>query len=189
MRPVFGSGAVLALALLCGCQSLLPRAADETQVPWRSFDEARIAVESIEPFVTQKSTLTANGFNPLYNPSVTLLSYPEIVQRFAAGTALTPDDYEPGIRSCLTAVKSCTGYAIAAKRIRRDRIGNFWADSFGFKREVNITGWTFNAIILFVDDLVVYTVYGGQPSMHELQTTRNPLGPLQSWGEVLRPRF
>ena len=36
---------------------------------------------------------------------------------------------------------------------------------------------------------VVYTVFGGQPNLHELQVTRNPLGPLQGWGEALRPRY
>ena len=152
-------------------------------------DEAREAVEAIEPCSTHKSDLIGNGFDPKRNPAVTILTYPEIVQRFSAGTALRPDEYEAGIRSCLAAGKACSGYAIAAKRIKRDRIGNFWLDSFAFRRETNITGWTFNALILFVDDLVVYTVFGGQPNLHELQVTRNPLGPLQGWGEALRPRY
>ncbi len=181
--------AALALAALAGCQALLPDASDRTEVEWHTFDEAREAVEAIEPFSTHKSDLIGNGFDPKRNPAVTILTYPEIVQRFSAGTALRPDEYEAGIRSCLAAGKACSGYAIAAKRIKRDRIGNFWLDSFAFRRETNITGWTFNALILFVDDLVVYTVFGGQPNLHELQVTRNPLGPLQGWGEALRPRY
>ncbi len=181
--------ATLAAAALAGCQALLPDASDATQVEWHSFDQAREAIEAIEPFHTRKSTLVENGFDPKRNPAVTILTYPEIVQRFSAGTALRPDEYEAGIRSCLAAGKACSGYAIAAKRIKRDRIGNFWLDSFAFRRETNITGWTFNALILFVDDLVVYTVFGGQPNLHELQVTRNPLGPLQGWGEALRPRY
>jgi hypothetical protein len=183
------TAAAAALTLLGGCQSLLPAARDATLVGWQSFDEARAAVEEIEPFVTRKSSLMANGFDPLRNPAVTILTYPEIVQRFAAGSALEPDEYEPGIRACLKAAKSCSGYAVAARRVKRNRIGNFWADSFAFRREVDITGWTFTALILFVDDVAVYRVYGGQPNMHEQQVTRNPLGPLQGWGEALRPRF
>lgn len=179
----------LAVAGVPGCQSLLPVATDATQVGWRNFDEARAAVESIEPFETHKSTLMVNGFDPLRNPAVTILTYPEIVQRFAAGSALQPDEYEPGIRSCLRAGASCSGYLIAVKRIKRDRIGNFWLDSLAFRREVDVTGWTFTALILFVDDLAVYRVFGGQPNLHELQITRNPLGPIQGWGEALRPRF
>lgn len=187
--PVRTLLAMLAAGVVAGCQALLPTGSDATQVEWRSFDEARSAVEAIEPFVTHKSTLIDNGFDPLRNPAVTILTYPEIVQRFAAGTALRPDEYEAGIRNCLAAGKSCSGYSILVRRIRRERVGNFWLDSFAFRREVNVTGWTFTALVLFVDDLAVYKTFGGQPNFHEQQITRNPLGPLQGWGEALRPRF
>ena len=50
-----------------------------------------------------------------------------------------------------------------------------------------ITGWTFNALILLVDDTAVYTVHGGQPKVHELELSRNPLGPLQGFGESYLP--
>ncbi len=174
--------------LLAGCQSLLPKASETTQVPWKTFEEARAAVEAIEPFGTRKSTLISDGFNPFHNPSVTILSYPEIVQRFSAGNALRRDEYDQGIRSCLVAGKACSGYLIAVKRVKHDRIGNFWLDMFGFVRRTNITGWSFNALILFVDDQVVYTTYSGQPKMNEMQVRRNPLGPLQSIGDAIRVR-
>ena len=189
---VVRSGTLIALALFgtmfAGCSSLLPRASDATQVQWRTFDEARAAVEAIEPFRTRKSALIANGFDPFHNPAVTILSYPEIVQRFSAGNALEREEYEHGIRSCLIAGRACTGYLIAVKRTKHDRIGNFWLDTLGFLRRTNVTGWSFNAMILFVDDQVVYTVYGGQPNLHEMQTRRNPLGPLQSIGDAIRIR-
>ena len=192
MRVVHG-GTLISLALLCGtmltgCQSLLPKASDTTQVPWKTFEEARNAVEAIEPFRTRKSKLVSNGFDPYHNPSVTILSYPEIVQRFSAGNALRRDEYEHGIRSCLVAGQACSGYLIAVKRMKHDRIGNFWLDMLGFLRRTNITGWTFNAMILFVDDQVVYTAYSGQPNMNEMQVRRNPLGPLQSIGDAIRVR-
>jgi hypothetical protein len=31
--------------------------------------------------------------------------------------------------------------------------------------------------------MVVYAVYGGQPTIHEVEVERNPLGPLQGWGD------
>ncbi|MCD6679616.1 MAG: hypothetical protein LT102_03005 [Burkholderiaceae bacterium] len=187
------SGFLVALTLcfgtmLAGCQALLPKASDTTQVPWQTFEEARQAVESIEPFRSRKSALIADGFNPYRNPSVTILSYPEIVQRFSAGNALRRDEYDQGIRSCLVAGKACSGYLIAVKRVKQDRIGNFWLDMLGFIRRTNVTGWTFNAMILFVDDEVVYTTYSGQPKMDEMQVRRNPLGPLQSIGDAIRVR-
>jgi hypothetical protein len=52
-------------------------------------------------------------------------------------------------------------------------------DILNFRRETDITGWTFNALILMVDSLVVYTLYGGQPRIHEQEVSRNPLGPIQ----------
>jgi hypothetical protein len=38
-----------------------------------------------------------------------------------------------------------------------------------------------------VDDLVVFTLYGGQPQVHEQEVSRNPIGPLQGWGERIVP--
>ena len=46
-----------------------------------------------------------------------------------------------------------------------------------------MSGWTFNALVIMVDDGVVFTVFGGQPRILEHEVIRNPLGPLQSWGE------
>lgn len=177
--------AVLALP---ACQSLLPDARDETQVLWKSFDEAREAIESIEPFRTTRAELSARGIDPLHNPAVTILSYPDVVQRFSPGAAVLPDQLDPGVLACLKAAKTCTGYAILVRRIKRERTGNFWLDSLNFHREVKITGWTFNATVLFVDGQAVFAVYGGQPAMNERQVTRNPLGPLQGWGDSIRPR-
>ena len=36
-----------------------------------------------------------------------------------------------------------------------------------------------------VDDTVVYTLYGGQPRISEKEQNRQPLGPLQGWGDFL----
>jgi hypothetical protein len=83
----------------------------------------------------------------------------------------------------MKAGKSCSAYLINVKRIDRNRVGNFWLDALAFRRETDVSGWTFNALIIFVDDVAVYAVYGGQPTIHELQLDRNPLGPLQGWGD------
>jgi hypothetical protein len=106
------------------------------------------------------------------------------MQRFAVGTAIDSKELDPGIRQCLTAGNACSGYLILVRRNDRARIGNFWLDVFNFRRETDVTGWTFNALILFVDDVVVYTVHGGQPRIHEKEVSRNPLGPLQGLGEA-----
>ncbi|MFM8556544.1 MAG: hypothetical protein ACKODG_10280 [Betaproteobacteria bacterium] len=46
-----------------------------------------------------------------------------------------------------------------------------------------MTGWTFNAPIVFLDDLAIYRAFGGQPKFEEISITRNPLGPIQVWGD------
>jgi hypothetical protein len=96
---------------------------------------------------------------------------------------LRAEDVDPGIRDCLKAGKACSAYQINLKRTNRNRVGNFWLDALRFKRETDVSGWNFNALVLFVDDMVVYAVYGGQPTIHEVEVERNPLGPLQGWGD------
>ncbi len=116
-------------------------------------------------------------------PAVTLLSHVEIAVRFPIGGVLNEDDVDRGIRDCLKAGKACTGYSLSIKRINNDRVGDFWLDTFHFRRETESSGWTFTALILFVDERAVYAVYGGQPNVRETTVDRNPLGPLQGWGD------
>ncbi len=172
---------------VAACAALLPTSENITKDGWSSFQEARDTIERIVPFTTRKADLLALGIDPYANPAVTILNYSDIMQRFATGSAVQREDLDRGILQCLGASKACQGYAINVKRINRDRTGNFWLDSFNFKREVNVTGWTFNAIIVLVGDLVVHTLYGGQPIVHEREVSRNPLGPLQSWGDRVIP--
>ena len=184
MQRAMRFASVLAGAALAGCASLLPRADLATQQAWVNFEEARAAIERIVPRETTRAELSAAGIDPLKNASVTILGLPDVMQRFAVGTAIDAQDLDPGIRGCLAAGNACTGYAILVRRSDRKRIGNFWADTFNFRRETDVTGWTFNALILLVSETVVYTVHGGQPRIHEKEVSRNPLGPLQSFGEA-----
>ena len=176
---------LLAVAGLAGCASLLPSADVATQQAWGNFEEARAAIERIVPRVTTRAELATAGIDPLQNASITILSLPDVMQRFTVGTAVEAQDLDAGIRECLAAGNDCTGYSILVRRSDRKRIGNFWLDTFNFRRETDVTGWTFNALILFVGETVVYTVNGGQPRIHEKEVTRNPLGPLQSFGEAV----
>lgn len=165
-----------------GCAELLPKQDVRTDVQWTTFDDARSMVLAIDPYGTTKADLAAVGITPV-NPAVTLLSHADIALRFPIGGVLNAADVDPGIRDCLKAGKGCNGYLLNIKRISNDRVGNFWLDAFRFRRETESRGWTFSALILFVDDRAVYAVYGGQPNVHETQVDRNPLGPLQGWGD------
>jgi len=176
---------VAAAFALGGCAELLPKAHTEVASPWRSFGEARSAVERIEAQRATVADLRAQGIDPFVSPNVQLLTYSDIVLRFPMNWNGTHARVDRGLRECLEAGKACTGYSIAAKDIRRERVGSYWRDAFGFKRVVDTSGWSFNALILLVGERVVYTLYGGQPNVREQETVRRPLGPLQQWGDVL----
>lgn len=180
--------ALIGAGLLAGCQSLLPRSSSEVRDSWTDFEQARQAIARIEPYRTQRAELHTQGLEPGTNPAITLLSFADVSQRFALGTTVTADALDPGLADCFRAGKRCTGYSVVVRRVKRQRVGNFWLDAFNFTRTTDSTGWTFNALILFVDDEVVYTVMGGQPRVSERDITRNPLGPLQSWGDIVAKR-
>jgi hypothetical protein len=176
-------------ATLAGCSALLPRAEFATQETWHDYEASRAAIEAIVPMHSTRAELAAAGIDPHRNAGVTILNVSDVMQRFAAGSSIPLDDLDEGVRRCLTVGKSCTGYSIALKRSSRKRVGNFWLDSLNFYRETDVTGWSFNALILFVDDLVVYTLHGGQPRVHEREVAKNPLGPLQGWGSQVTPNL
>lgn len=172
-------------ALLSGCAELLPRSRVETEAAWSSFDQARAAIEKIEPYKTTRSDMRALGIGIDRDATITLLSHVDIAIRFPIGGVLKENEVDRGIRDCMKAGKACNAYQINVRRNYRARVGNFWLDALRFKRETDVTGWSFNALIMFVDDLAVYAVYGGQPTVHEVEVERNPLGPLQGWGDAV----
>jgi hypothetical protein len=169
----------LAALVLAGCSSLLPRSESSVRTEWHSFDEAKAAIEQLEPHRTTREDLRAGGLDPYVNPNVELLNYSDVLRRFPLAGA--PARLDPGLRECLEAGQRCTGYSISLNQQHKDRVGPFLLDLLAFKRETLNTGWTFNAIVLLVNDKVVYALYGGKPTILEKETSVEPLGPLQSW--------
>jgi hypothetical protein len=182
-RPARLIAGLLFALLATGCGSMLPDARTETQITWTSYEEARADIDRIVPFKSKREDLAAMGLDPLKNSSVTILTWSDLLQRFASGSVLKPEDLDPGVRQCLVSGKSCTAYWIVVRKVERERIGSFWLDSLNFRRETDIHGWSVNALVVLVDDVVVYTLFGGQPKIHERELVRNPLGPLQQWGD------
>lgn len=183
------SGILAAALLLGGCTHLLPTSRSETTSPWRSYDEARIAVEAIVPGTTTVDDLRAIGLDPRSSPNLQVLTYSDILLRFPVHDGAY-DRLDAGLRECLEAGKACTGYFIDVHDVHRDRVGGFWADTLGFKRETKVSGWSFNALVLMVDERAVYTLYGGRPSVSEQEVARNPLGPAQDLGDAVpKPRI
>jgi hypothetical protein len=173
----------LVLAGLAGCTTLLPSAKEEVVSNWQSYDDAVKSLATIDPYRATRQAVHAMGLDPHLNPAIKILHFADVLQRFAAATLIKPEDVDRGIKDCLQAGKQCTGYAIAVRKIQRKRIGNFWLDSLNFKRESVSQGWSVEVLLVFVDDLLVYELVGGQPTIDNYELQRNPLGPLQSWGD------
>lgn len=163
---------------------MLPRSHTET-TSFSSFEEARSAIEKLEPMKSDKSTLEKNGFNPATHPNTKILTHSDVVRLFVPSALLEREDLDPGILACLEARDRCRGLEISGSKIARVRTGNFLADFSNFHRRTETTGWRFNGLILFVKDLVVYRSWSGQPAVNEIEVTRNPLGPLQDIGPSL----
>ncbi len=185
MRLARLAALALAAGALTGCTALLPKAHTEVSSPWRSFAEAKSAIERIVPNETTAGDLRAMGIDPYTSPNVQLLSYSDILLRFPMNGSFQRDGLDHGLRECLEGGKACTGYSINVRELRRDRTGSFWPDALGFKRVVDVSGWTFNALILMIGDRVVYTLYGGQPIVREQEVSRQPLGPVQNLGDAV----
>lgn len=189
-RRLAGSaGAFLIALLLAGCADLLPKSHIEVSSQWRSFEDARAAIDRIIPYETTLRDLKAAGIDPFVTPNVQLLNYSEIVLRFPLSGSMPMDKLDRGLRECLEAGKECQGFAVNALETKRDRTGNFWLDSLQFYRVIDVKGWSFNALILLVDERVVYVLYGGRPLIQEQETNKQPLGPLQGWGDALPGLF
>jgi hypothetical protein len=175
---------VLAAALAAGCSSLLPKAESETEVPWKTFGDAKRMYDSIEPGRTTLDEVKRLGFDPYGNRNVTVLSFSDIVAKYAPNS-LRDEYLEPGIRECLQTQTRCSAYSIEHRQIHRDRVGNFFLDFINYRRRTEVTGWRFSAVIVVVDDRVVYKSWSGVPAISEVEQTTNPLGPFQDSGPSL----
>lgn len=183
LRLIYGLLAGSFSVLLVACSALLPEGKGLIESPWHSYAEAEQVFKAIVPYKTTLADLKRLKLDPLSNPNLTILNYSDVLRRFLPSPSINAGDLEAGVQECIRALSSCQGYEIDHRVIQRKRYGNFLADFFNFKRKVDILGWRFNAVLLIKDNLVVYKLTGGQPSIHEHEESMNPLGPFQGSGE------
>lgn len=173
---------ILLLPLLIGgCATWLPESHTDT-TPFKTYDEARAALLALVPMKSDRHTLEQNGFFPGKHPNTTVLTHADVARRFLPSAILKREDLDPGIVYCLESRDACSGLEITGTKIARERKGSFWADFLNFQRRTETTGWRFTALVLLVNDTVVYRSWSGQPKVNEVEVTRNPLGPFQDIG-------
>ena len=175
----------LAFTALSGCTSLLPTSRTDVTSRWTSYDDAERAVATLQTFQASREDVHQQGLDPRLGPGITVLHFADVMQRFTAVVQGRPERVDPGVNACLQSGQRCSGYAISVKKLARQRVGNFWADSLDFRRETVTTGWSAEVLLVFVDDTLVYKLMGGQPTIREVELQRKPLGPLQGWGQQL----
>lgn len=167
---------------LIGCRSVLPRTSEVTQTQWDSFASAKDSFDKVQPGVTTASDLAALGFDPELGQNVRVLSYLELQQRFMPTPSVTRVDLDPQVRACLDVHAACRGLEVKPQSIERRRVGNVLLDVFDFERKTVETGWTFSALVMLQDGLVVYKTWSGAPNISSREKRTNPLGPLQDLG-------
>jgi hypothetical protein len=169
------------VALSSGCASLLPTSENATEAPWHSFDEAMRTYNSIVPGKTTTADLKTIGLDPFAQDNITILSYADVLRRFAPPESAI-GDIDPEVSDCLKSLEKCTGYEIDQRQTVQNHVGNFWLDFLNFRRVVKTTGWRFTATFVINGDVVVHKAWSGQPATLGVEDTRNPLGPAQSIG-------
>lgn len=180
LKRLSGAGLVFALA---GCTALLPRSESGAKSQWADFDTAKQNFNRVVPYATTKDQLVGLDLDPISNPNISILNYSDVIRRFIPSSAVDADNLDRGISECIAVKNDCTAYEVDVKTLKKKRTGNFWLDALSFKRTTDITGWRFTGLLVLKGDLVVYKLWGGQPSIQEAEQTRNPLGPFQGFTE------
>jgi hypothetical protein len=170
---------VIMALLLSGCSALLPKKNIDSTT-FQNFDEAVAAIEAIVPMQSDRASIRQNGLDFHVYPNAVQLTHADVVRRFLPSTLLTRQDLDPGILLCLESRDACRGVELSVAKIHKERKGNFFADLINFHRVTHTTGWRFHAVVLFVNDLVVYRSWGGQAVVNQREDARNPLGPFQN---------
>lgn len=186
MLKVFIAG--IALIFVAGCSSLLPTAKQETQTPWRSYADAQAAFDKVIAGKTTVAELKAMSIDPDVTPNVAYLSHTDLLRRLFPIFSYDINLLDPGLKACVSSRETCYAYEVDQLTLDRKRYGNFWLDFFNFRRQIDISGWRFNAVFVIKDDTVVYKLWNGKPNVHQREEERSPLGPFQGFGPTLLTR-
>ena len=172
--------AFLTLSVASGCSHwFLPNTKENMKSQWETYEDAENAFNAIELYRTTEEDLHKMGYNPYDTPNIKVLTYLEMLTRFIPNQSVTKDDLNPELADCLDAKDFCYGYVISAKKINKQRHGNFILDILRFNRKTRKSGWIFNGFIVMKNQKVVYKIHSGDPKVEENREDTNPLGFLQ----------
>ena len=168
------------IACLNACANLLPSIQREVTTPWEGFDQAKRSFDQIVPYETKLEDVGKLGFGPDHIPNMQALNQAQVVQATLPSPLQDPATIPRGIADCMRAGAACVGYAMEPSKIEHRRVGNVVLDLLNFRRDTLSTGWKFAALIVVINDTVVYKQWSGQPSIRTTTRRTSPLGPLQA---------
>ncbi len=180
------SSVMVAAGLLTGCSGMLPQAKLDINNPWQDFDAAKASFDQIVPFQTAMPQVRKLGFDPAKTPNVQTLNQAQVISAALPSPLQGRANLPEGIMACMKAGDGCVGYLLEPSRITQQRVGNFFLDFLNFQRDTLTTGWKFSALLVVINDTVVYKQWNGQAHIESTDQHSNPLGPLQSMGETVK---
>ncbi len=180
VQPTTLFALLLYAALAGGCANLLPSIQQEVTTPWTDFDAAKRSFDEIVPYQTTLQTVRKLGFGPDHLPNMQLLNRAQVVQAALPSPLQEGATVPRGILDCMRAGAGCVGYAMEPSHMEHRRVGHVLLDLLNFRRDTLTTGWKFAALIVVVDETVVYKQWSGQPKVQSTLRRTNPLGLLQT---------
>lgn len=168
--------------IVSGCAALLPRSSSVINSPWKTYKDVVTAYDKVIPNRSTVNDIRKLGFDIYSTPNLKILSYVDVA---VATQSLKKGELSSGIEACLKVQTLCTGYAFEPQVAKSHRYGNFWMDTFNFKRKTKETGWKVKASFLIIDAVVVDKYWSGEPQVDHDKEVINPLGPLQEVGNII----
>lgn len=165
---------------------MLPAARQDISNPWKDFADAKAAYDKIVPYRSDLEAVRNLGFSS-QTANVQLLNEAQVVNAVLPSPLKDKTTIPNGIKDCMQRQDDCTGYLMEPSHITQTRVGNFLLDFLNFKRNTVTSGWKFSALVVVIDQVVVYKQWSGEPRIESVDLRINPLGPLQSMGETLKP--
>ncbi len=170
------------VSLTLGCQYLLP-SGEASGSQFKSFEAARDAFESVVPGETTVEELTELGIDPRQR-GVQIRPYVDVARFFLPHAGASLDLHDPAVGACVRAGRRCDVWFVSADRSKGKRVSNIILDVLEFHRKSDIRGFLFQGLVLVVDEVATYRIYGGRPHLRYVDQRVQPLGFLQEGPKV-----
>ncbi|MAG59515.1 hypothetical protein CMO96_01870, partial [Candidatus Woesebacteria bacterium] len=167
--------ALTGLLFASGCKTLLPSEVESSSGPWKSYEQTEKVFKKIVPNKTTVSDLRELGIDFKKTPNLKTLTYLDVMERFKLDSTIFNNiKLPPGMAEALNQHEKCKAYELTLEQTNKKRVGSFWKDMLSFEQITHSTGWSFEAIIVMVDDTVVYVLYSGSPHINKRKSNKQP---------------